>query len=76
MGGAVDGGKFWGAAPELSLDGKDTVGQGRLLPSTSVDEYAAALARWMDVSDTDLDTVLPNYKKKFSSKTSLPIFTG
>lgn len=65
MGGAVDGGKFWGKAPDITTldkakDGPDSVGQGRLLPSTSVDEYAAALARWMGVSDTDLPTVLPN----------------
>ena len=67
MGGAVDGGKFWGKAPDLStlakaLDGPDSVGQGRLLPSTSVDEYAAALARWMGVSEIDLQTVLPNLR--------------
>ena len=78
MGGAVDGGKFWGNAPDLSttefaLDGPDTVGQGRLLPSTSVDEFAAALARWMGVSDSDLATVLPNYAR-FSGKAPLPIF--
>jgi uncharacterized protein (DUF1501 family) len=78
MGGAVDGGKFWGKAPDLSsinnaLDGPDSVGQGRLLPSTSVDEFAAALARWMGVGESELATVLPNYSK-FSSKARLPIF--
>jgi uncharacterized protein (DUF1501 family) len=67
MGGAVDGGKFWGKAPDLSntanaLNGPDTIGQGRLLPSTSVDEFAAALARWMDVDEDQLPAVLPNYK--------------
>ena len=67
MGGAVVGGKFWGTEPDLSnlekaLDGPDTVGQGRLLPSTSVDEFAAALARWMGVTDSkQLKSVLPNY---------------
>jgi uncharacterized protein (DUF1501 family) len=73
MGGAVDGKKFWGAAPTLADSGPDTVGQGRLLPSTSVDEFAAALARWMGVGESDLATVLPNYSK-FSNKTKLPIF--
>ena len=78
MGGAVDGGKFWGTAPDLSttdnaLNGPDTVGQGRLLPSTSVDEFAAALARWMGVSPSDLITVLPNYAN-FLNRTPLPIF--
>lgn len=62
MGGAVEGGQFWGKAPELSLDGNDTVGQGRLLPSTSVDAFAATLATWMGVSSTDLAKVLPNFK--------------
>ena len=80
MGGEVDGGKFWGKAPDLSdlksaLDGPDTVGQGRLLPSTSVDEFAAALARWMGVSESDLATVLPNYSK-FAGKQKLPIFAS
>jgi uncharacterized protein (DUF1501 family) len=73
MGGAVDGKKFWGAAPELALDGADSVGQGRLLPSTSVDEFTASLATWMGCSSTDLSTVLPNYNK-FSSRAALPIF--
>jgi len=62
MGDAVVGKKFWGAAPTLADNGPDTVGQGRLLPSTSVDEFAAALARWMGVGESDLATVLPNYK--------------
>ena len=79
MGGAVDGGKFWGTAPDLStidkaLDGPDTVGQGRLLPSTSVDQFAASMARWMGVSESDLNTVLPNLTK-FSDQSPLPIFT-
>lgn len=73
MGGAVDGKKFWGTAPELALDGTDTVGQGRLLPSTSVDEFAAAMARWMGVVESDLATVLPNYAN-FSDRTGLPVF--
>jgi uncharacterized protein (DUF1501 family) len=36
------------------------VGQGRLLPTTSVDQFAATLARWFGVSNTELPGVLPN----------------
>jgi uncharacterized protein (DUF1501 family) len=73
MGGAVDGKKYWGHAPELADNGVDTVGQGRLLPSTSVDELSAALAKWMGVTGNDLNTVLPNFNS-FSSKPALSLF--
>jgi uncharacterized protein (DUF1501 family) len=60
LGGAVRGKNFYGMAPAVANNGPDDVGQGRLLPSTSVDQYAATLGRWLGVSDTDLLTVLPN----------------
>ena len=46
MGGAVNGGRFYGTAPHVSIQTDDQVGQGRLLPSTSIDQFAATLARW------------------------------
>lgn len=60
MGGALRGGRFWGTPPVLANNGPDDVGQGRLLPSTSVDQFAATLARWLGVSDAELPLVLPN----------------
>ena len=38
----------------------DDVGQGLLLPSTSIDQYAATLGKWFGLSDSNLRTVLPN----------------
>jgi len=60
MGGAVKGRAFYGTPPQLGNNGPDDVGQGRLLPSTSVDQYGATLGRWFGVSDTDLSLVMPN----------------
>jgi uncharacterized protein (DUF1501 family) len=60
MGGALQGRRFWGTVPELGNDGPDDVGQGRLLPTTSVDQMAATLARWIGVADSELPLVLPN----------------
>ncbi len=60
MGGAVNGGRFYGTAPRVSLQSNDQVGQGRLLPSTSVDEFAATLARWFGCSASELPGILPN----------------
>ncbi len=60
MGGAVKGKRFYGTPPEVANNGPDDVGQGRLLPSTSVDQYASTLASWFGVSNGDMTTVLPN----------------
>jgi uncharacterized protein (DUF1501 family) len=60
MGAAVRGGRYYGTAPHVSLTSDDQVGQGRLLPTTSVDQFAATLARWFGVSPTEMRTVLPN----------------
>ncbi|MEO8019823.1 MAG: DUF1501 domain-containing protein [Pseudomonadota bacterium] len=60
MGGAVHGGRFYGTAPHVSIQTDDQVGQGRLLPSTSVDEFAATLSRWFGCATNELPGILPN----------------
>jgi uncharacterized protein (DUF1501 family) len=60
LGGAVTGGRIYGDMPVLQLDGPDDVGDGRWIPTTAVDEYAATLARWFGVATSDLPLVLPN----------------
>lgn len=60
MGGAVKGRRFYGSAPAVGNGTPDDVGQGRLLPTIAVDQYAATLASWFGVGTGDLTTVLPN----------------
>ena len=60
VGGAVNGGRFHGILPAIAVNGPDDVGQGRLLPTTSVDQFGAALASWFGVPATDLPLVFPN----------------
>ncbi len=60
MGGAVRGGRLFGTFPTLAVNGPDDTGQGRWIPTTSVDEFSATLATWFGVSASDLPTVLPN----------------
>jgi uncharacterized protein (DUF1501 family) len=59
MGGALRPRRFAGTVPQLGNDGPDDVGQGRLLPTTAVDQFAATLATWMGVSAGNLTTVVP-----------------
>lgn len=60
LGGAVQGGRLFGTFPALAVNGPDDTGQGRWIPTTSVDEFSATLATWFGVSASDLPTVLPN----------------
>jgi len=61
MGGAVKGGDFYGKFPTLAVNGPDdATGQGRWVPTTSIDQYAATLAQWFGVAPTDLPTVFTN----------------
>jgi uncharacterized protein (DUF1501 family) len=59
VGGAVKG-DLYGKMPTFAINGPDDTGRGRWIPTTSVDEYSATLARWFGVSATDLPVVLPN----------------
>jgi uncharacterized protein (DUF1501 family) len=59
VGGAVKSRSFVGVVPQLGDNGPDDVGQGRLLPTTAVDQLGATLATWMGVSAGNLTTVVP-----------------
>jgi uncharacterized protein (DUF1501 family) len=60
MGGAVNGGRYYGVAPQISVRSPDQVGLGRLLPTVSVDQYAATLATWFGVAPSELSSISPN----------------
>lgn len=86
MGGSVLGGDFYGSLrpdgtgnyfPTLTLGGPDdtdtgTAPRGRWIPTTSVDQYAAVLAKWFGLAqDTPtLNAVFPNHAN-FTNPTSL-----
>lgn len=71
MGGAVDGGKVHGTPIAYTaggigehwgdtLFGPNDTGAGRFVPTYSMDQYGATLARWMGIKGTDFDAIFPN----------------
>ena len=76
VGGAVNGSNVYGQYP-ATLDPSQNdldVGRGRIIPTTSVDEYNAELAHWFGVpNDGSLESVLPNVRNFFSSGGAPPL---
>lgn len=75
MGGAVNGKNFYGEFPQL-LGGLTDIGNGRQIPTTSVDQYSATLAHWFGVTYGDnMKLVLPNSGKFDLTKANLKFMT-
>ncbi len=69
MGGAVRGGQLYGRMPTLAVknsnnnnfDGSpDQLGNGALLPTTSVDQLGATLGAWFGLNGGQLADIFPN----------------
>jgi uncharacterized protein (DUF1501 family) len=61
LGGAVKGRNTYGTFPTLALAGPDDISnEGRWLPTTAVDQYAATLATWFGLGADELSVALPN----------------
>jgi uncharacterized protein (DUF1501 family) len=60
-GGAVNGQNMYGEYPVIGVNQANDLGAGRLIPSTSVEQYAGTLASWFGLSDGQIREVFPNF---------------
>jgi len=60
IGGAVQGQQIYGDIPVSELGHELDAGSGRLIPTQSVDQYAAALGQWFGVEPDKLAEIFPN----------------
>ena len=72
VGGSVNGKQVYGDYPDLAPGSSLDTGRGRLVPTTSVDEYFAELALWMGVPQSDLPLVLPNLGRFYDLDSESP----
>lgn len=80
-GGAVKGNRIYGTYPTFESDviaSQYDVGQGRLIPGLSVEEYVYPILKWFGVSDNDLfGAVFPGYAQRFGTggiRASYPLY--
>jgi len=57
IGGAAKGRDLIGEIPPSELGHRQDAGRGRLIPTTSVEQYASILGRWWGLSDRDLSRI-------------------
>jgi uncharacterized protein (DUF1501 family) len=74
MGGRVKGGDIYGTLPTIDLAGNDFLGEGNMIPTTSVEQFGATFANWMGVPGAQISTIFPNLGN-FSSS-NLGFFTS
>jgi uncharacterized protein (DUF1501 family) len=58
--GSVKGKRTYGQFPVLQINGPNDTSTGRWIPTTSVDQYSATLAKWFGISDLNMPYVFPN----------------
>lgn len=63
IGGAVQGRRVYGTWPTVALNSDDDASNGSLIPTTSLDQYGAALAGWFGAGSGQLSTVMPNLSR-------------
>ena len=72
MDGAVRGNRVNGSFPTVAIGGPEDSSQGRLIPTTAVDEHGATLARWFGLPVAQLPPVLPNPPRFTRSNPGFP----
>ncbi|MEM6415112.1 MAG: DUF1501 domain-containing protein [Pseudomonadota bacterium] len=59
VGGAVNGRRILGDVPPFDVDHDQDVGRGRLIPTTSIEQFAAPLGSWFGLTNDETIAALP-----------------
>lgn len=62
VGGAVKGGEIYGQVAPAGVDHALDTGRGRIIPTTSVEQYAAPMGRWLGLTEGQIGNALPDLR--------------
>lgn len=60
MGEPVRGGRIFGDMPAQVINSNDDLGDGRIIPTTSIDQFGAEIAQWFGLGQSEINDVFPN----------------
>lgn len=63
MGDAIDGGRVFGHMPEQVINTSDDLGDGRMIPSTSIEQFGAQIAQWFGLGQSEINDVFPHLSR-------------
>jgi len=72
LGGPVRGRRIYGEYPSLALKADRMVYRQALVPTRSIDEYFAELAKWFGMHDSDIHEIFPNLSNFHDMRRGLP----
>lgn len=73
IGGGVNGARIVGDFPEPDTEHEYDTGNGRLIPTTAVDQFAATLGGWFGLNSSELNDALPGLSN--FSQTDIGLFS-
>jgi len=60
LGGAVRGQRFFGDMPDLTAGGALDAGWGQIIPTSSIEQLAGTLGKWLGLTDSNVAQIFPN----------------
>ncbi len=72
LGGPVRGKRIYGEYPSLALKADRMIYRQALVPTRSIDEYFAELAKWFGMHDSDIHEIFPNLSNFHEMRRGLP----
>jgi len=63
MGNPIQGGRIFGHMPEQVIGSNDDYGDGRIIPTTSIEQFGSQVAQWFGLGNSKISDVFPRLNR-------------